>query len=732
MQILDVLIQHAKTSLNRPFSYLYDGPLNIKKGIRVIVSFNHQRLVGYVVDTHETLLSQKELEEQNGFRFGFIGGVLDKEPLLSEELLRLCEEVASYYLAPKISVLQAMLPSSLKPAISALKGPKVAYDTYYRLLKDDEEGLTPKQKEALRLIKDSGEVLKKELGSPSIAKALLEKGRIEAFQKERDRLVIPEFEKEQPHELNLEQRRAFKTILECPQSVCLLQGVTGSGKTEVYLHLAEEYLKQGKGILMLVPEISLTPAMVEYFSRRFGGEIAILHSELTPAEKYDEYRRIASGRARVVVGARSAVFAPLENIGLIILDEEHTESYKQDGVPFYHAREVAIMRASHFGAKVVLGSATPSLETKARAAKGVYAYAPMLKRVNERELPDTQIVDLTKRSQMVSGNQLFSKALISTIKDRLEKQEQVVLLINRRGYSSYVTCSHCGHIFTCPNCHGNLTYHKQDGMLKCHHCSYVEEYPQICPECNSHAIMRVGFGTERIVKILHEEFFPEARIARLDGDVGKVRNNIAKTLREFASGEYDILVGTQMIAKGHDFPNVTLVGVVLADVGLSLPTYRASERTFQLITQAVGRSGRGAKKGTAIIQTYNPTHYAITLGAKQDYEGFFKKEMQERKLSLYPPYRFLFLLRFSCKNEERCIQAAMNVKDHFESQEIPDSICLGPSVPFFALVGEMHQRTLLIKTKSAQATREYLSLLLGEIAGKGGVDILCDVDPLDY
>lgn len=732
MQILDVLIQHAKTSLNRPFSYLYDGPLDIKKGIRVIVSFNHQRLVGYVVDIHETGLSQKELEEQNGFRFGFIGGVLDKEPLLSEELLRLCDEVASYYLAPKISVLQAMLPSSLKPAISALKGPKVAYDTYYRLLKDDEEGLTPKQKEALRLIKDSGEVLKKELGSPSIAKALIEKGRIEVFQKERDRLIIPEFEKEQPHELNLEQRRAFKTILECPQSVCLLQGVTGSGKTEVYLHLAEEYLKQGKGILMLVPEISLTPAMVEYFSRRFGGEIAILHSELTPAEKYDEYRRIASGRAKVVVGARSAVFAPLENIGLIILDEEHTESYKQDGVPFYHAREVAIMRASHFGAKVVLGSATPSLETKARAAKGVYAYAPMLKRVNERELPDTQIVDLTRRSLMVSGNQLFSKALISAIKERLDKHEQVVLLINRRGYSSYVTCSHCGHIFTCPNCHGNLTYHKQDGMLKCHHCSYVEEYPQICPECTSNAIMRVGFGTERIVKILHEEFFSEARIARLDGDVGKVRNNIAKTLREFASGEYDILVGTQMIAKGHDFPNVTLVGVVLADVGLSLPTYRASERTFQLITQAVGRSGRGAKKGTAIIQTYNPAHYAITLGAKQDYEGFFKKEMQERKLSLYPPYRFLFLLRFSCKNEERCIQAAINVKDHFEGQGIPDSACLGPSVPFFALVGDMHQRTLLIKTKSAQATREYLSLLLSEIAGKGGVDILCDVDPLDY
>lgn len=732
MQILDVLIQHAKTSLNRPFSYLYDGPLALKKGIRVVVSFNHQRLVGYVVDIHQTALSQKELEAQNGFRFGFILGVLDKEPLLSDELLRLCDEVATYYLAPKISVLQAMLPSSLKPAISALKGPKIAYDTYYRLLNDDEEGLTPKQKEALRLVRESGEVLKKELGSPSIAKALLEKGRIQAFQKERNRFAIPEFEKEQPHELNLEQRRAFNTILECSQTVCLLQGVTGSGKTEVYLHLAEKYLEEGKGILMLVPEISLTPAMVEYFSRRFGGEIAILHSELTPAEKYDEYRRIASGKAKVVVGARSAVFAPLDNIGLIILDEEHTESYKQDGVPFYHAREVAIMRAAHFGAKVVLGSATPSLETKARAAKGVYGYAPMLHRVNERGLPDTQIVDLTKRALMVSGNQLFSKPLISAMKERLEKHEQIVLLINRRGYSSYVTCSHCGHIFTCPNCHGNLTYHKQDGMLKCHHCSYVEEYPQICPECSSPAIMRVGFGTERIVKVLQEDFFPEARIARLDGDVGKVRNNVAKTLREFASGDYDILVGTQMIAKGHDFPNVTLVGVVLADVGLSLPTYRASERTFQLITQAVGRSGRGAKNGVAIIQTYNPSHYAITLGAKQDYEGFFRKEMQERKTSLYPPYRYLFLLRFSCKNEEHCIQAALDVRKHFENQCIPDSACLGPNTPFFALVGDVHQRTLLIKTKSPDATRKYLAALLNELSGKGGVDILCDVDPLDY
>ncbi len=731
MLILDVLIQHAKNSLNRPFSYLRLQE-DVRPGVRVLVPFNGQRIMGYVVAVHPTALSQRQLEEKNGFRFSFISSVLDKEPLLNDELMRLCEEVASYYLSPQIAVLQAMLPPSLKPSLSALKGPKIAYDVYLKIKEEGEDGLTPKEKEIYRLILSSGEILKKEAGSPSAVKRLLEKGRIETFKKERNRLIIPELEKEQPHELNLQQQKAYDTILNCPQEVVLLQGVTGSGKTEVYLHLAEEYLKRGKTFLMLVPEISLTPVMVEYFSRRFSGQVAILHSELTPGEKYDEYRRIASGKAKVVVGARSAVFAPLQNIGAIVLDEEHTDSYKQDSLPFYHAREVAILRGKHFGAKVVLGSATPSLETKARAVKGVYGYAEISKRVNERELPETKILDLTNRSLMEPGDRLFSKLLIEQIRDRLEKKEQVVLLLNRRGYSSYVCCSSCGHIFTCPNCHGNLTYHKADSMLKCHHCGYVEEYPESCPECGSTAIMRVGFGTERIAKILQEEYFPDASIGRLDGDVGKVRNNVAKTLHAFAKGDYDILVGTQMIAKGHDFPNVTLVGVVLADVGLSLPSFRAAERTFQLIAQAVGRSGRGEKKGTAIIQTYNPRHYAITLGAKQDYEGFFAKEMQERKISLYPPYRFLFLLKFSCKSQERVIQACFDVKKHLDEQGIPDTVCLGPISPFYALVGELYQRNLLIKTKNQEPVREYLRKIIAELSGKAGVDILCDVDPMEY
>ena len=731
MQILDVLIQHAKTSLNRPFSYLHKGE-EVGAGVRVLVPFNGQRIMGYVVATHTTSLSKEELEETNGFRMEMVCEIIDKEPLLNDELMALCDEVSSYYLAPKISVLHAMLPSSLKPSVSALKGPKVAYDYYFRAKDQDEEGLTPKQKEILRLIVSSGEVRKKEAGSPSVAKVLLEKGKIELFRKERERFHVPEYEKEEPHELNIEQKRAYDYILSAKQNVVLLQGVTGSGKTEVYLHLAEAYLKQGKTILMLVPEISLTPAMVEYFSRRFGGEIAILHSELTPAEKYDEYRRIASKKAKVVVGARSAIFAPLDNIGLIILDEEHTESYKQDALPFYNAKEVAIMRSLHFSAKVVLGSATPNLESKARAMKGVYGYAEMLSRANARPLPETKIIDLTNRSIMMPGDQLFSKEMIKEIALRLEKKEQVVLLLNRRGYSSYVTCSSCGHIFTCPNCHGNLTYHKQDNMLKCHHCDFVMEYPDFCPECGSTAIMRVGFGTERVAKILNEKYFPSARIARLDGDVGKVKNNVSRVLRDFSEQKYDILVGTQMIAKGHDFPNVTLVGLVLADVGLSLPSYRASERTFQLITQAVGRSGRGDKPGKALIQTYNPRHYAVTLGAKQDYEAFYLKEMQVRKLSLYPPYRYLFLLKFSCKNEERCIESAFDIKKHLDSMNFPDTLCLGPLSPFFALVGGVYQRTLLIKTKKPEALRPHLSSLLSKLSGKGGVEIVCDVDPLDY
>ena len=732
MQILSVLIQHPKMSLDRGFSYLYDGKEKALPGCRVLVEFNHQLVLGYVEEVMESPGTVEEIRSSFGLELSFIQRLIDKEPLLNDELTRLCQEVSAYYLAPKISVLHAMLPPSLKPAVSSLKGPKIAYEKWVECLDAEEEGLTPKQVEALRLIAENKTVLKKEAGSDAIVKALLEKKRIRIVLKEKQRFLVPEYEKErQPRTLTFDQTHAVDEILHNQRDVVLLQGVTGSGKTEVYLKLSEEYLAQGKNILMLVPEISLTPIMVEYFSRRFGSDIAILHSELTPAEKYDEYRRIARNEARIVVGARSAIFAPLANIGLIILDEEHVESYKQEGKPYYHAREVAIMRAKHFGAKVVLGSATPSLETKARAMKGVYGYASLSHRINERALPKTRILDLRDRTIMMPNDRVFSRTLIDAIKQRLEKKEQVILLLNRRGYSSYVTCSHCGHIFTCPSCHGNLTYHRHDELLKCHHCGYVSPYPEVCPECGSEKIMRVGFGTERLVKVLNE-YLPEARIGRLDGDVGKVRKNIAKTLQEFREFQFDILVGTQMIAKGHDFPNVTLVGMVLADIGLSLPSYRASESTFELITQAVGRSGRGEKVGDALIQSYNPFHYAVSLGAKQDYEAFYQREMQQRRITQFPPYVFLIALHFSAKSEERCAMAAGEFKASIEAKFGADVVCLGPVVPYYAFVGGFHKRGILIKTKKPDVVKPYLGELVHALSGKGGIDIECDVDPIDY
>ena len=732
MQVLLVLIQHAKASLDRPFTYLNPGKEKAKIGCRVLIRFNNQLLMGYVVDESETELDPAEFAANNGYVARPIERIVDEEPLLSKELMTLVDEVSAYYLCPRISVLQTMLPQSLKPSFSSLRGPKIAYEDWIELVDGNEEGLTPKQKELIRYLAAHSPILKKEAGSPDIVKRLVLQGKIRLFKKEKARFVIPESQKErEPKELSLDQKNAVKTIYESSKEVVLLQGVTGSGKTEVYLKLSERYLNDGKNILMLVPEISLTPIMVEYFSSRFKGNVAILHSGLTPAEKYDEYRRIARGEARVVVGARSAVFAPLGNIGLIILDEEHVESYKQDTLPYYHAREVAIMRARHFGAKVVLGSATPSLETKARALRGVYGISLLPKRVNEKALPKTNILDLTNRKIMMPGDRVFSKILLDAIKERLDKKEQAILLLNRRGYSSLVTCAHCGKNFTCPTCQCNLTYHKEDGLLKCHHCGYVEEYPEVCPNCGSERIQRIGFGTERAVKVLNE-YFPEAKIGRLDSDIGKARANIAKTLQEFREGAYDILVGTQMIAKGHDFPNVTLVGVALADIGLGLPSYRASESTFELIAQAVGRSGRGAKTGEAIIQAYNPRHYAISLGAKQDYEAFFTKEMQQRKISAYPPYVYMIAAIFAAKDEEKCVEACFNVKEEIERRFEKEVIAIGPVSPYYEFVGGSHRRVLLIKTKKPDDIKPFLSDLSHRLSGKNGVDIIYDVDPLDY
>ncbi len=731
MKLLEVLVERKANTLNRPFSYVYDLDKNIGVGFRVLVPFAHKDIIGYVIGVKEEYKSLEELEEEMGFRIDKVKDVLDEKPLLNEELLQLSNEIADHYLAPLISVLQTMLPSSLKPASSALKGPKIAYDIYVKLINDTEEGLTPKQIELVRLLRHSGRILKKDCKSPSIVQKLYEKKIIDFEKEEKVRLEIPEYKKEHKRNLTDEQKVAVQSILATDKTVTLLEGVTGSGKTEVYLTLSEKVLASGRNVLMLVPEISLTPVMVEYFQRRFSGDVAILHSELTPAEKYDEYRRISRGDCHVVVGARSAIFAPLSNIGLIILDEEHTESYKQDSLPFYHAREVAIMRAKHFNSKVILGSATPSLESKARAMKGVYHYASLPNRINKQELPKTTIVDMSKAYSFSRDSSMFSKYLIEQLRGVLERKEQAILLINRRGHSGYITCRSCGHIIKCPNCGIALTYHREDNMLKCHHCGHVELNVETCPECGSKYLSRSGFGTERIVDEV-VKLFPNARVLRLDSDVGEVRNNIAKTIEAFANQEADILVGTQMIAKGHDFPNVTLVGIVLADIGLSLPSFRSTERAFQLITQAVGRSGRADKEGQAIIQTFNPYHYAIRLGSKQDYAAFFNKEMSVRKISQYPPYTFLTSLEIIGKNEEIVSDIISKICRDILDQNFENVSVLGPVEPFIAYENNNYHRIILIKYKNYDKINDYLKKVLESLKNKSQINVKVNVDPYDF
>ena len=731
MKLLEVLIERKANTLNRPFSYISNLKQHVDVGYRVLVPFAHKDVIGYVVGVKETGKSKAQLEEEMGFSIGEVKSILDEKPLLNEELLQLSNEIADHYLAPLISVLQTMLPSSLKPASAALKGPKIAYDTYVRLIKDDEEGLTPKQIELVRLLRSSGRILKKDCKSPSIVQKLYEKKIIDFEKEEKIRLEIPEYKKEHKKNLTDEQKAAVKSILETDKTVTLLQGVTGSGKTEVYLTLSEKVLAQGRNVLMLVPEISLTPVMVEYFQRRFSGDVAILHSDLTPAEKYDEYRRISRGDCHVVVGARSAIFAPLDNIGLIILDEEHTESYKQDSLPFYHAREVAIMRAKHFNSKVILGSATPSLETKARALKGVYHYATLPNRINKQELPKTTIVDMSKAYSFSRESSMFSKYLIEQLRVVLERKEQAILLINRRGHSGYITCRSCGHIIKCPNCGIALTYHREDNMLKCHHCGHVELNVEQCPECGSKYLSRSGFGTERIVDEV-VKLFPNARVLRLDSDVGEVRNNIARTIESFANQEADILVGTQMIAKGHDFPNVTLVGIVLADIGLSLPSFRSTERAFQLITQAVGRSGRANKVGQAIIQTFNPYHYSITLGSRQDYEAFFRKEMSIRKISQYPPYTYLTSIEIIGKNEDMVVDIISKICREILNQNFENVSVLGPVEPYIAYENNNYHRIILIKYKNYDKINDYLRSVLDSLKSKSQINVKVNVDPYDF
>ncbi|WP_334332975.1 primosomal protein N' [Companilactobacillus sp. HBUAS59544] len=509
----------------------------------------------------------------------------------------------------------------------------------------------------------------------------------------------------------------------------LIEGVTGSGKTEVYLQTIEKALQAGKTALMLVPEISLTPQMVNRVVGRFGDQVAVLHSGLSSGERYDEWTRIEKGNVKVVVGARSAVFAPLEKIGLIIIDEEHEASYKQDDNPRYNARDVALWRSKVNKCPVVLGSATPSLESRARAEKGVYHLIRMTKRINNQNLPHVEIVDMRDaENSAVKGD--FSPALQTALQKTLDKHDQAIVLLNRRGYSSFMMCRECGFVLKCPNCDVSLTYHKDLGRMKCHYCGHEEPVPNSCPNCRSKKIGFYGTGTQNIEQQLND-LFPQAKVLRMDVDTTRRKGAHAKILQKFGSHQADILLGTQMIAKGLDFPDVTLVGVINADTTLSLADFRASERTFQLLTQVSGRAGRADKTGHVVIQTYNPDHYAIKDAAKQDYETFFKQEMYIRHQANYTPYYFTTLISVANKDEGQTLKQSYWLKKQLQSSLSKDAILLGPSPTMISRKQNKYYYQIIVKYKHEPKLHQKLLEILNETQAdaKKGFTIAIDNEP---
>ncbi|EMC06399.1 primosomal protein N' [Streptococcus mutans] len=537
-------------------------------------------------------------------------------------------------------------------------------------------------------------------------------------------------------DLNPEQQTAVEQItaaIGSSNKPYLLEGITGSGKTEVYLHVIDQTLKLGKTAIVLVPEISLTPQMTSRFISRFGSQVAIMHSGLSDGEKFDEWRKMKSNQAKVVVGARSAIFSPLKNIGAIIIDEEHEATYKQESSPRYHAREVALLRAQYHQAVLVLGSATPSIESRARASRGVYNFLQLSQRANpQAHIPKVEIVDFRDYigQQKVSN---LTPVLLDKIKDRLIKKEQVVLMLNRRGYSSFIMCRDCGYVDNCPNCDISLTLHMDTKTMNCHYCGFLKGIPYICPNCQSRQIRYYGTGTQKAYDEL-KQVLPEARILRMDVDTTKRKGAHEKILTKFGRHEADILLGTQMIAKGLDFPNVTLVGVLNADTSLNLPDFRSSERTFQLLTQVAGRAGRANKPGEVLIQTYNPNHYAIQLAREQDYEAFYRYEMRIRKALSYPPYYFTVGLTLSHKDEQEVIKKSYEIVTLIK-EGLTDKIkILGPTPKPVARTHNLYHYQIIIKYRFEDQLEIVLNHILDLTQAKGNkkLRLIIDYEPQSF
>lgn len=721
MQVASVVIEYSDDKLDKTFDYLYESNDDIK-GRRVVVLFNHKEVVGYVLDTSFCDKTKEELEEEYGFKLNYIKEVLDKETLINDELLELSKYMSYKYVSPFIASLQVMLPKSLKP--KSVKYSKIKYLLGYKFIKDD-DSLTPTQKKILLQIKEKDVFLSKELTcSKSVLDSLLKKECIEKVNVEEYRKVNisdnPEYSKELI--MNKDQQDVYDEIISGKESCYLLEGVTGSGKSEVYFNLAKYYYSLGKSIILLVPEIILTSQIASRFKSYFKDELALLHSSLTQGEKYDEYRRIKKGLVKVVIGTRSAIFAPVNNLGLIVIDEEHSESYKQESTPCYDTLDIANFRSEYNKAKIVLGSATPSLESKIRALKGNYKQLYLKNRINNKKLPQVKIVDMNKED-----NNLFSKELIELINDRLDKKEQVIILINRRGYAPYVRCKKCGYVFKCSNCDVGMNYHKNDNKMKCHYCG-KEEALDACPECHSKFLSKDGVGSQRIEELV-KELFPESRVLRMDLDTTKNKDSHLKYVEKIRNLEVDIVVGTQMVAKGLDFPNVTLVAVLSIDSSLNSSDYRAKEKAYQLLVQVLGRAGRSKKEGIALIQTYQPNNEILLEASTYDYEKFYKNELSYRKRLSYPPFRTIAYLLFMGKDFQTIYKFAKETKLYLENLDESEFEVLGPSTPYISKLNNTYRVKLMCKYRNNKRAIEIFKELKERNIKNNKVKISVIVNP---
>lgn len=725
MYIVQVLVEHPTHALDTTFDYLSE--VEVLTGVRAAITFGFQKIIGYVVGCHYTALTQEQLEQEAGFKYRFLNEIIDEAPLLNQELQDLSLTLAKLTLAPRICCLQAMLPPQLKPSTNKSTG--IKYVKAITLI--NEQVKTPKQKEAILYLKEHPNTLLKEFPySRPLLDKLVEQQAVKIINHEIYRDPFIDNQKEE-HEFPLtkDQQQVVNGIMSKINSyhTALIHGVTGSGKTEVYLHLSKYVINSGKTVLMLVPEISLTPMMVNAFKHKFGKTVAIIHSKLLPGERYDEYRRILNDEVKIVVGARSAVFAPLEKIGLIILDEEHDASYKQESKPRYQTIQIARLRGQYHHCPVILGSATPSLESYSRALKDVYDLYKLPKRINQYPLPKIELINMAEEIRKQNYS-IFSQAMKQKIQQCLDRDEQVILLLNKRGYATFVRCNECGEVIKCPHCDVTLTYHKNDHKLRCHYCEYQIDMLSSCPSCQAKNLKLVGTGTQKIEEQL-ETVFKGAKVIRYDVDTTKQKGGHQKLLERFEKKDGNILLGTQMIAKGLDFENVTFVGVLTADASLNIPDFRANERTFQLLEQVAGRSGRGRKEGTVMIQTYNPEHFVLQCVKEHDYLRFFKEEMEFRKLAVYPPYVHLVSILIQGNNEQTVIESAKAIKIYLKNQ-LNGVMILGPANSLIYRMQDLYRQRIMIKFTNSKELYPVLEKMNDFYNKKGHkVHVVCDFNP---